>query len=117
MVSECCSQQRKEKEHAVGKLVNIRHLVRMDVGGKETYLTTCGAITLHGPHQVAKKSTTMSWSSFIASSKAFFLMVQHVSVTGLFMLATLPLAFAWDRRVAPLLRAECEGRASHGAVS
>ena len=39
----------------------------------DTHLTTCGAITLHGPHHVAKQSRTMSVPfSFIASSKSFF---------------------------------------------
>lgn len=36
-----------------------------------TYLTTCGAMTLHGPHQVAKQSTTMRVSLMpIASSNS-----------------------------------------------
>jgi hypothetical protein len=38
------------------------------IGGMETYLTTCGAITLHGPHQVAKQSRTRSVS--LSSSRA-----------------------------------------------
>lgn len=37
------------------------------------YLTTCGAMTLHGPHQVAKQSMTTSLSSFTALSKSALL--------------------------------------------
>jgi hypothetical protein len=42
--------------------------------GGNTYLTTWGAMTLQGPHQVAKQSRTMSESlTFSASSKAALL--------------------------------------------
>lgn len=38
-----------------------------------TYLTTCGAMTLQGPHQVAKKSTTIRPFSPRAESKSALL--------------------------------------------
>lgn len=40
------------------------------LGMAKTYLTTCGAMTLHGPHQVAKQSRTMRPFSPRAESKS-----------------------------------------------
>lgn len=42
-----------------------------------TYLTTCGAMTLQGPHHVAKQSTTIrvSFSARAESHSAFFSML------------------------------------------
>ena len=49
-------------------------------GKAETYLTTWGAITLQGPHHVAKQSTTIRLSlTAIASSNAPLLQCQRVS--------------------------------------
>lgn len=51
----------------------------MGVGkGEETYLTTCGAMTLHGPHQVAKQSRTTT-SCLRASVKAALL---HLNISN-----------------------------------
>lgn len=41
-------------------------------GFGKTYLTTCGAMTLQGPHHVAKQSRTISPDPVMASSKSFF---------------------------------------------
>jgi len=40
---------------------------------RNTYLTTWGAMTLQGPHQVAKKSTTITPDSLRAASKSALL--------------------------------------------
>jgi hypothetical protein len=49
-------------------------------GNAETYLTTWGAITLQGPHHVAKQSRTMRLSfTAMASSKSLVLQCRRVS--------------------------------------
>ena len=59
------------KNHSVSDCANRRGMG----GGVDAYLTTCGAMTLQGPHHVAKQSTTIRVSLVVmaSSNSALFL--------------------------------------------
>lgn len=70
----------------------------------DTYLETCGAITLHGPHQVAKQSRT-TMSCFRASSKAILEVtlwtpILEVVVWKVLDLVKLTIALFWSPSLA-----------------
>lgn len=69
----------------------------------DTYLTTCGAMTLQGPHQVAKKSTTATPSSHMAESHSAWVVMLWTPILVVVVVKRREKSWCWVRVVVGVL--------------